>query len=119
VIDGQNDYSAYTREQLFDALKHIDRTRYPLNLANLERALAKLDAQHTQELPPLEHSARSASVPARRWRPGRRMIALLVALALAIAGGVGWLFVKKMRAAAQVTQATVEVSCPSAETVAT
>jgi len=40
VIDGQIDYSSYTRAQLFDALRHIDRARYPLNLANLERALA-------------------------------------------------------------------------------
>jgi len=117
VIDGQNDYSAYTREQLFDALRHIDRARYPLNLANLEQALAKLDAHPPQELPPVEHDARSASVPARRWRPGRRMIVLLVALALAIAGGAGWFVMRKMRAAAHATQVTVEFSGTSAETL--
>jgi hypothetical protein len=40
VIDGQVDCSRYTRAQLFDALRHIDGARYPLNLASLERELA-------------------------------------------------------------------------------
>ena len=40
MIDGQVDYSGYTRAQLYDALAHIDRARYPVNLANLEHALA-------------------------------------------------------------------------------
>ncbi len=40
MIDGLIDYSGYSRSQLFDAIQHIDRARYPVNLANLERELA-------------------------------------------------------------------------------
>ena len=39
MLDGQVDYSGYTRRQLYDAMRHIDGARFPLNRANLERAL--------------------------------------------------------------------------------
>jgi len=46
--DGEMDYSSYTLEQLDDALRSIDRTRYPRNYRNLvlesERRRAGVEA---------------------------------------------------------------------------
>jgi len=40
--DGENDYSAYTREQLLEARSRIDQAQYPLNLAKIDEALARV-----------------------------------------------------------------------------
>jgi hypothetical protein len=85
VIDGQVDYSKYTRAQLFDALRHIDRARYPMNLANIERALAAL--------PPPDPRVAAAIVNAIAIKPKNRrarkwVAAIFVCVAVGVAATV-------------------------------
>ena len=43
-MDGEIDYSGYTRAQLEEALGNIDETAYPINLQRLREALARKEA---------------------------------------------------------------------------
>jgi hypothetical protein len=82
VIDGQIDYSTYTRAQLYDALRHIDRARYPLNLANLERALEALPPSDPR-LDALLSAAVETKPKNRRARKWAAAIFVCVCLAIA------------------------------------
>lgn len=97
MIDGQVDYSAYTRSQLFDAIRHIDRARYPVNLANLERALA-VRPPDPPPLPPKE-----VPVEINHWNWGAFLLPVPWALrtraytalwtVVPLAGQVVWFYV--------------------------
>jgi hypothetical protein len=43
VIDGELQFTGYSREQLLDALRHIDQFRYPKNFANAQAELTARD----------------------------------------------------------------------------
>lgn len=45
MIDGKQDYSGYSKDQLIDVLGHIDRQRFPLNYAHAVRRLEALPQQ--------------------------------------------------------------------------
>lgn len=103
MLDGQVDYTSYTRAQLWDALRHIDRARFPENLANLERTLAALPpAVPAQPRSPAEIAA--ARKRLRRWASiVVAVVALLAVAALVIVQMAG-----KARIA-KATQATYAV----------
>jgi uncharacterized membrane protein YjgN (DUF898 family) len=64
AIDGQIDYSRYTRAQLEDAIQSIDRTLYPLNYEHL---VAELERRRAHER---DVAAAAAAVsPGTRYRP--------------------------------------------------
>jgi hypothetical protein len=98
MLDGQVDYAGYTRSQLYDALRHIDGARYPLNLANLERALEALKNRADTEEAPRRLSAR-----ARKW-----IIISCTGVVLLIAAGVTFGIMSKARLKAEQTQATYQ-----------
>jgi hypothetical protein len=116
VIDGQIDYSSYTRAQLFDALRHIDRARYPLNLANIERALAALpppDPDVRVEAAILNAVAiRPKNRRARRWAA-----AIFVCVTVAVAATVGLYLAKAWSLTAKCFQASADFvkSSPEAQ----
>ncbi len=49
AMDGDNDYSGYTREQLHEALERIQKDRFPINHERLIAEIEKrrLDADRT------------------------------------------------------------------------
>src|SRR5580765_6429484 len=109
MLDGQVDYSNYTRRQLYDALRHIDGARFPLNRANLERSLEIMkDRPGTddEESPPL-------SARAKKW-----IIIGTVALALAIAAAVTLTVVSKKRLLAVETQVSYQYVANNAAAIA-
>lgn len=109
MLDGQVDYSGYTRRQLYDALRHIDRGRFPLNLANLERALeAAKNHPGADEATPKPLSRR-----ARRW-----ILIGCIGVAVLIAAGVTFSMLSKARLKAEQTQATYEYVVKNAAAIA-
>src|SRR5258706_15765294 len=109
MLDGQVDYSNYTRRQLYDALRHIDGTRFPLNLANLERALVAVkDSPGTDDEAPRRLSAR-----AKKW-----IIISCVAAGLLIAPAVTLSIVSKTRLLSDQTQATYAYVAKNAPAIA-
>ena len=50
-MDGDVDYSRYSRAQLDEVLAHIDAERFPLNYANLQRELNARPQEMAPEIP--------------------------------------------------------------------
>jgi len=63
MLDGQVDYSNYTRRQLYDALRHIDGGALSLNRANLERALEVMKDRPGAD----DEAPRRLSARAKKW----------------------------------------------------
>src|SRR6266850_4311009 len=99
MLDGQVDYSNYTRRQLYDALRHIDSARFPLNLANLERALELMKDRPGAD----DEAPRRLSARAKHW-----IIIGAVALGLVMAAAVTFSIVSKKRLLALETQVTYQ-----------
>ena len=109
MLDGQVDYSKYTRRQLYDALRHIDGARFPRNRANLERALEAVKNRPGAD----EDTPPPLSARARRW-----IIISCIAVVLLIAAGVTFGIVSKARLKAEQTQATYQYVAKSAAAIA-
>jgi hypothetical protein len=99
MLDGQVDYSNYTRGQLYDALRHIDGARFPVNRANLERALEILKSRGGPE----DEAPRRLSARARKW-----IIISCIVVALLIAAAVTLSIVAKSRLAAEQMRVTYQ-----------
>lgn len=109
MLDGQVDYSNYTRRQLYDAMRHIDGGRFPLNLANLERALEVMKNRPGAD----EEAPRPLSKRARRW-----ILSSSIAVVLLIAAGVTFSIMSKARLLAEQTQATYQYVAKNAPAIA-
>src|SRR6266850_4730838 len=109
MLDGQVDYSNYTRRQLYDALRHIDSARFPLNLANLERALEIMKDRPGAD----DEAPRRLSARAKKW-----IIIGAVAVGLLIATAVTLAIVSKKRLLAEQTQVTYQYVANNAAAIA-
>ncbi|MGH8263231.1 MAG: cytochrome c oxidase assembly factor Coa1 family protein [Steroidobacterales bacterium] len=109
MLDGQVDYSNFTRRQLYDALRHIDGARFPLNLANLERALEVMKDRPGAD----DEAPRPLSARAKKW-----IVVGAVVLGLMIAAAVTLTSVSKKRLLAEQTQLTYQYIAKNAAALA-
>src|SRR5882672_2888291 len=109
MLDGQVDYSNYTRRQLYDALRHIDGARFPLNRANLERALEVMKDRAGAD----DEAPRTMSARAKKW-----IIIGVVDLGLVIAAAVTLSIVSKKRLLLEQTQVTYQYVAKNAAALA-
>jgi hypothetical protein len=69
MSDGQIDYSRFTRAELNDALRSIDRSRYPKNYASLVQALSQAEVLPEKEGAPQRELSSAKPLPERSAAP--------------------------------------------------